>query len=220
MCDDTQLHIIHTCIHVIVVTWAQVIYLVCMPEAQGLRAYILGKSQVPMLQLMCNTSGTLKSTQNLLSLFLCHAISAVSYLFITKGLGWYYSVWSNWSLLILCRFATNFLSTSFDIAPAGLSKVDLRMSLMLYYWLLINENPWNLQKLIPRNFLAKQYLYKFRRANQYFKIYMLTNCKYSSLRPNSGGKMSLFVLCRKISVFSLFCPFCCNRKPLYKHYQI
>jgi len=28
----------------------------CMPKAQGLQAYISGKSQVPMLQLLCNTS--------------------------------------------------------------------------------------------------------------------------------------------------------------------
>ena len=46
--------------HVIVVTWAQVICLICMPKARGpqalgLRAYISGKSRVPMLQLLCNT---------------------------------------------------------------------------------------------------------------------------------------------------------------------
>ena len=40
----------------IVVTWALVICLICMPKAQGLRAYISGKSRVPMLQLICNTS--------------------------------------------------------------------------------------------------------------------------------------------------------------------
>ena len=47
-------------IHVIVVTWARGICLICMPKARGpqareLRAYILGKSRVPMLQLLCNT---------------------------------------------------------------------------------------------------------------------------------------------------------------------
>ena len=31
------------------------IFLICMPKARGLRAYISGKSQVPMLQLICNT---------------------------------------------------------------------------------------------------------------------------------------------------------------------
>ena len=46
--------------HVIVVTWARVICLICMPkargpQARGLRAYISGKSRVPMLQLLCNT---------------------------------------------------------------------------------------------------------------------------------------------------------------------
>jgi len=41
----------------IVVTWARVIYLICMPKARGLRAYISGKLKVPMLQLLCNTSG-------------------------------------------------------------------------------------------------------------------------------------------------------------------
>ena len=44
----------------IVVTWARVICLICMPKAQGpqarkLRAYISGKLRVPMLQLLCNT---------------------------------------------------------------------------------------------------------------------------------------------------------------------
>ena len=34
-----------------------------------LRAYILGKTQVPMLQLICYTSSTLKSAQNLTSIF-------------------------------------------------------------------------------------------------------------------------------------------------------
>ena len=47
-------------VFVIVVTWARVIYLICMPkargpQARGLRAYISGKSRVPMLQLLCNT---------------------------------------------------------------------------------------------------------------------------------------------------------------------
>ena len=47
-------------IHLIVVTWARGICLICMPktrgpQARGLRAYISGKSRVPMLQLLCNT---------------------------------------------------------------------------------------------------------------------------------------------------------------------
>ena len=47
--------------HVIVVTWARGIYLICMPEArgpqaQGLRAYISGKSREHMLQVICITS--------------------------------------------------------------------------------------------------------------------------------------------------------------------
>ena len=51
---------IHIHIHLIVVTWARVICLICMPkargpQARGLRAYISGKSRVPMLQLLCNT---------------------------------------------------------------------------------------------------------------------------------------------------------------------
>ena len=36
---------------------------------RGLRAYISGKARVPMLQLICYTSGTLKSAQNLMSMF-------------------------------------------------------------------------------------------------------------------------------------------------------
>ena len=44
----------------IVVTWARVVCLIYTPEAQGpqaqgLRVYISGKPQVPMLQLLCNT---------------------------------------------------------------------------------------------------------------------------------------------------------------------
>ena len=50
-------------IHVIVVTQAQVLCLICIPEARGLRAYISGKARVPVLQLICYTSGTLKSAQ-------------------------------------------------------------------------------------------------------------------------------------------------------------
>ena len=51
--------------HVIVVTWARGTCLICMPEAQGpqargLRAYISGESRVPMLQVLCITSGNLK----------------------------------------------------------------------------------------------------------------------------------------------------------------
>ena len=40
--------------YVIVVTWARVICLKCMPKARGQRAYILGKSRVPTLQLIRN----------------------------------------------------------------------------------------------------------------------------------------------------------------------
>ena len=50
-------------VYVIVVTWARGICLICMPEAQGLRAYISGKSRVHILQVICNTSGTLKFAQ-------------------------------------------------------------------------------------------------------------------------------------------------------------
>jgi len=41
----------------IVVTWARVICLICMPKgaALGLWAYISGKLWVPMLQILCNT---------------------------------------------------------------------------------------------------------------------------------------------------------------------
>ena len=55
--------------YVIVVTWARGICLICMPEARGLRAYISGKSRVHMLQVICNTSGTLKICPNLMSIF-------------------------------------------------------------------------------------------------------------------------------------------------------
>ena len=34
--------------------------LICMPKARGLKAYISGKARVPMLLLICYTSGTLK----------------------------------------------------------------------------------------------------------------------------------------------------------------
>ena len=64
--------------HVIVVTWARGICLICMPSALGpaaigLQAYISGNSRVPMLQVICNTSGTLKIAQTyswLLCLFI------------------------------------------------------------------------------------------------------------------------------------------------------
>ena len=60
--------------YVTVVTWARVLCLICMPkargpQARGLRAYISGKARVPMLQLICYTSGTLKSAQILKSVF-------------------------------------------------------------------------------------------------------------------------------------------------------
>jgi len=47
--------------HVIVVTWARGICLICIPktrglQARGLWAYISDKSQVHMLQLICNIS--------------------------------------------------------------------------------------------------------------------------------------------------------------------
>ena len=38
--------------YILLVTCALVIYLICMPEARGLRAYISGKSLMPMLQLL------------------------------------------------------------------------------------------------------------------------------------------------------------------------
>ena len=38
--------------YILVVTWALVICLICMPSALGLWAYISGKSLVPMLQLL------------------------------------------------------------------------------------------------------------------------------------------------------------------------
>ena len=61
-------------LYVIVVTWARVLCLIYMPQARGpqargLRAYISGKARVPMLQLICYTSGTPKSAQNLTSIF-------------------------------------------------------------------------------------------------------------------------------------------------------
>ena len=64
----------YVCMYVIVVTWARGICLICMPEARGpqargLRAYISGKSRVHMLQVICNTSGTLKICPNLMSIF-------------------------------------------------------------------------------------------------------------------------------------------------------
>ena len=39
------------------------------PRAAGPRAYISGKSRVHMLQVICNTSGTLKICPNLTSIF-------------------------------------------------------------------------------------------------------------------------------------------------------
>ena len=53
---------------VLVVTQARVLCLICIPEALGpaalrLLAYISGKALVPVLQLICYTSGTLKSAQ-------------------------------------------------------------------------------------------------------------------------------------------------------------
>ena len=53
-------------IYVIVVTWAREI---CLISMRGLRAYISGKSRVHMLQVICNTSGTLKICPNLTSIF-------------------------------------------------------------------------------------------------------------------------------------------------------
>ena len=40
--------------YILLVTCALVIYLICMPSALGLQAYISGKSLVPMLQLLHN----------------------------------------------------------------------------------------------------------------------------------------------------------------------
>ena len=60
-CDFICLKVLRLCIptciiiHVIVVTWARVICLICMPKARELRVYISGKSRVLMLQLICNT---------------------------------------------------------------------------------------------------------------------------------------------------------------------
>ena len=47
-------------VHLIVVTWAPVVCLICTPDARGpqargQRVYISGKPRVPMLQLLCNT---------------------------------------------------------------------------------------------------------------------------------------------------------------------
>ena len=38
-------------------TWAQVICLICIPKDRELGVFISDKSQVPVLQLLCNTSG-------------------------------------------------------------------------------------------------------------------------------------------------------------------
>ena len=48
-------------VHLIVVTQARVVCLICTPEArgpqaQGLRVYISGRPRVPVLQLLCTTS--------------------------------------------------------------------------------------------------------------------------------------------------------------------
>ena len=43
------------CLQLIVVTQAQVVCLICTPEAQGLRVDISGRPQVTVLQLLCNT---------------------------------------------------------------------------------------------------------------------------------------------------------------------
>ena len=53
-------------LRVIVVTQAGVLCLICMHEPEGAQrprasADISGKARVPVLQLICNTSGTLKS---------------------------------------------------------------------------------------------------------------------------------------------------------------
>ena len=47
------------------------------PRAGGLRAYILGKSRVHMLQVMCNTSGTLKICTNLKSICSCMVVLVI-----------------------------------------------------------------------------------------------------------------------------------------------
>ena len=57
--------------YVIDVTLAWGNCLICMPKTQGpqacgLRAYISGKSQLPMLQVICNIFGTSKIAPNLL----------------------------------------------------------------------------------------------------------------------------------------------------------
>ena len=43
-------------LHLIVIPWAQMVCLIYTPEARGLRVYISGKPQVPMLQLLRATS--------------------------------------------------------------------------------------------------------------------------------------------------------------------
>ena len=53
-------YIIYPNVHLIVVTWARVFCLICTPEsqglqAQGMRVYISGRTQVHMLQLLCTT---------------------------------------------------------------------------------------------------------------------------------------------------------------------
>ena len=47
---------LHCMQYVTVVTQARVVCLICTPEARGLRVDISGRPQVPVLQLLCNTS--------------------------------------------------------------------------------------------------------------------------------------------------------------------
>ena len=52
--------VFHARSHLIVVTWARVVCLICTPDARGpqalgQRVYISGKPRVPMLLLLCNT---------------------------------------------------------------------------------------------------------------------------------------------------------------------
>ena len=59
--------ICHNVIHVIYVTWAGVICLRCTHEPEGVQhprvsVDILGKSLLPMLHMLCNTSGIQKIT--------------------------------------------------------------------------------------------------------------------------------------------------------------
>ena len=65
LCDNIEVSRQRRCLkqmaHVIVVTQARVVCLICTPEArgpqaQGLRVDISGRPRVPVLQLLCNTS--------------------------------------------------------------------------------------------------------------------------------------------------------------------